>query len=53
MEEEGVRCGDLATIADAMVTVPMIAQSLANIVRMAMVKAAARVVAKVAIKADR
>ena len=51
MEEKGARCGGLATIADAMVTTPMIAQSLANIVRMAMVKAA-RVVAKAAAKAD-
>ena len=42
MEEKGARCGGLATIADAMVTTPMIAQSLANIV----VEAAARVAAK-------
>ena len=48
MDEKGARCGGLATIADAMVTTPMIVQSLANIVRMVMVKA----VAKAAAKAD-
>ena len=52
MEEKGARCGGLATIADAMVTTPMTAQSLANIVRTVKVKAAARVVAKAAAKAD-
>ena len=48
MEEKGARCGGLATIADLMVTTPIIAQRLANIVA----EAAARATAKAAAKAD-
>ena len=46
MEEKGARCGGLATIAGVMVTMPMIAQSLANIVAEAAARAAAGVTAK-------
>lgn len=42
MEEKGARCGGLATIAGVMVTMPMIAQSLANIVAEAAARAAAK-----------
>ena len=42
LEEKGARCGGLATIAGVMVTMPMIALSLANIVAEAAARAAAK-----------